>query len=188
MIVTDNHIIFDDAELKTMSADDVARIQQDYGARHLMRLPSYEIDFMEWLKTADPPVWNDLWENSPDEPYYVSLAFLNEVTGDNAGSGWIIRDLVSTENFYFAPALFIEKESTAFIDASKERFLRNDSLTPAQLLAVEASMGPVDIWHFAYRHDLSINVVKRAVRELVDDRILLHVPDADHLSQFFDVD
>ena len=52
---------------------------------------------------------------------------------------------------------------------------------------MEISAGPTDIWHFAYRRGVELERAKKAVAALVEDRILVHVPKADHLSTFFDV-
>ena len=48
-------------------------------------------------------------------------------------------------------------------------------------------MNEVDVWHFAYRNKLSIDTVKKSVKELVDDRIIVHVTKAEHLIEYFDV-
>jgi len=180
------HIRFTDEVFRTMDTIQVDAIRQKYGTRALLMLPEHEIVFMEWLKENDRPVWDDLWAAEP-VPYLVSLAYLSDFSGKNIGGGYVICDLAVEDNYYFSPQLLLEKESDAFVDAVRDRFASRRSLTPAQLLALEASMGPVDVWHFAHRHDLAIDKVKDAVQVLVNDRILLHIPNADHLVQYFDV-
>ncbi len=180
------HIRFTDEVFRTMDPIQVDAIRQKYGTRALLMLPEHEIAFMEWLKENDRPVWDDLWAAEP-VPYLVSLAYLSDFAGKNVGGGYVICDLAVEDNYYFSPQLLLEKESNDFVGAIRDRFASRRSLTPAQLLALEASMGPVDVWHFAHRHDLPIDRVKAAVQELVSDRILLHVPNADHLVQYFDV-
>lgn len=180
------HIRFTDEVFRTMDPIQVDAIRQKFGSRALLMLPEHEIAFMEWLKINDRPVWDDLW-GSETEPYLVSLAYLSDFAGKNIGGGYVICDLAVQDNYFFSPHLLMEKESDAFIDAVRDRFSSRRSLTTAQLLALEASMGAVDVWHFAHRHELPIESVKAAVQELVNDRILLHVPSADHLMQYFDV-
>lgn len=180
------HLVFTDDEIRSLQADQIFALRDRFGARVLMKLPPSEIAFFEWVRTNDLPAWTDLW-GGEDEPYLVSLAHLEDLAGATTTHAFVIRDLLGVDNYFFSPHLLIEKESDAFIGAVRERFTSNQSLTPAQLLALEASVGPVDIWHFAHRHNIPLDVAKRAVQQLVDDRILLHVTRADHLAQYFDV-
>lgn len=179
-------LVLDDDTFRLIDPDQVGAVRSRYGSKYLLRLPSHEISFFEWLRTADEVVWKDLWEGG-EAPYLVSMAYLKDFSGANANGTFVICDLVSTDNYYFSPDLIIEKESDDYIAAVRERFRDRQSLTPAQLLALEASNGPIDIWHFAHRYNLSLETAKRAVQELVDDRILLHVPSAEHLANYFDV-
>lgn len=180
------HLRLSEHTLHTLTADHIFALRDRYGSRVLMRLPDHEVAFFSWMRQEDPASWTDLW-GGEDEPYLVSLAHLEDLVGDAGTRGFMIRDLIGVDNYFFSPNLLIEKESDAFIGAVRERFSTNQSLTPAQLLAVEASIGPIDIWHFAYRHQIPLDTAKRAVAQLVDDRILLHVTRADHLAQYFDV-
>jgi hypothetical protein len=45
----------------------------------------------------------------------------------------------------------------------------------------------MDIWHFAYLRGVDLQRAKQAIASLVADRIVVHVPKAEHLSSFFDV-
>lgn len=182
-----NYIVFMDDQLREMNSKQVQMLRNTFGDRYLMQLPNHEIKFFEWLKIADEPVWNDLWKEATDPPYTVSLAFLEIFCGANAGGSYPICELRSTENYYFAPSMFIDKESSDYMAAVKDRFVSRQKLTPAQALALEASVAPIDIWHFAYKYGFDIGAAKNAVRELVEDRILLHVTDADHLTQYFGI-
>lgn len=175
-----------DEEWRSLNAEQIFALRDRFGARVLMQLPDSEVAFFEWMRSNDPPAWTDLW-GGEDEPYLVSLAHLDDLVGATSPRAFVIRDLIGVDNYFFSPHLLIEKESDAFVDAVRERFATHQSLTPAQLLALEASVGPIDIWHFAYRHNIPLETAKQAVRQLVDDRILLHVPRADHLVQYFDV-
>lgn len=184
-VATNGYITIADEVLRTLTADDVQTIQRECGSG-LLKLPEYEVVFFEWLRSADSAVWDDLWADETQAPYLVSLSHLHRFIGERPGV-FAICDLRNTDNFYFAPEMILIKESTAFLGAVRELFLRNERLTPAQLLALEASNGPVDIWHLAYRTNTSVEVFKKAVRQLVEDNVLVHVPDADHLATIFDV-
>lgn len=182
-----DYIVFTDDQFRLMTRQQVESVWETFGDRYLMRLPEHEIKFFKWLKIADESVWDDMWKEGIDPPYMVSLAFLGDFCGTNFGGAFLICELRSTDNYYFAPSLFLEKESSDFISAVKDRFVTRQQLSPAQALALEASIAPIDIWHFAFKYGFDISIAKNAVRELVEDRILLHVTDADHLTQYFDV-
>lgn len=179
-------IIFSDTQLLEMSAEEAQAIQDHFAGKALLQLPAREIEFFEWLKLVDEPVWQDLWADTTTPPYTISLAFLPAFIGTTPGV-FVICDLVSTSNYYFSPDLILEKESNDFIAAIQHRFANNHSLSAPQALALEASAGPIDIWHFAYKYSISLDVAKKAVTTLVDDRILLHVPQADQLSDYFNI-
>jgi len=180
-------VAFTDDQFRSMDPEHVEAVRTAHGKHQLMLLPPHEVKFFEWLKIVDPAVWQDLWGEAGDTEYQVSLAFLSDFTGANAGGSFHICDLRNTANYFFTPNMFLEKESNDYVAAVKDRFIQRESLTVGQTLTLEASIGPIDIWHFAYRYGLDVDAAKKAVKELVDDRILVHVTDADHLSQFFDV-
>lgn len=181
------HLRFDADQLASMSEQDAREIAADYGTRALMRLPDHEIAFQEWLRTADPEVWKDLWEGEPDAPYLISLSFLADFVGAKGKGAFLICDLQSTDNYFFTPDMLLEKESTDFVSAVRDRFLSGGTMTVEQALTVEISAGPMDIWHFAYLRGVDLQRAKKAVASLVEDRIVVHVPKAEHLSSFFDV-
>lgn len=174
------------SQFAALSAQQADLVSAMYGATHLMLLPEHEVAFFEWLRTADPEVWNDLWSDAVP-PYHVSLAFLKGLSGANANGIFVICDLQGVDNYYFSSLTFIEKESDAYVQAVRDRFAERQPLTTAQALALEASVAPIDIWHFAYRYGVSVEQAKRAAHDLVEDRIVVHVPRAEHLSQMFDV-
>ena len=183
---TIGYIVFSEEQFQIMSSEDALSIEKHFAGKALLQLPPKEIEFFEWLKITDPAVWQDLWADTVSEPYTVSLAFLHTFIGPAPGI-FVICDLITTDNYFFSPNLILEKESNDFIAAVQDRFQNNQSLSAAQALALEASIGPTDIWHFAYKYSISIDAAKKAVVTLVEDRILLHVPQADHLSDHFDL-
>ncbi len=176
---------FTEEEFATMSEDDAAALIERFGSTTLMLLPTHERVFNEWLREADPAVWNDLWSDAPELQYAVSLAFLPEFRGTGTEGSFPICDLQSVDNFFFTPEMLLERESTDFVEAVRTRFLSGGSMSPEQALTLEISTGPTDIWHFAYRRGVDLERAKKAVASLVDDRIVVHVPRADHLSTFF---
>ncbi len=180
------HIVLDDDVLQSLSQYHVELLQNRYGTHELLRLPSYEIAFFDWLRSEDAEVWNDLWAGDTRAPYLVSFAYLPAFTGSRRGT-FDIRDLKSVDNYYFAPDMLVDKESAVYLAAVRDRFAGGQPLSAAQLLALEASTGPVDIWHLAYRYKLPVLTMKLAVRQLVDDHILVHVPSAEHLAAIFNV-
>jgi hypothetical protein len=173
------YIVFSDEVYAALNEDIINALRERFGVHELWRLPQQEIDFFEWLKVNDVEVWNDLWADNHTAPYLVSLAYL--------GATFHICDLQTQDNYYFAPLMFHDKASADFLSAIRGRFDQRQSLSASQALALEASLGPVDIWHFAYRRGLDINVAKKAVATLVDDGILVHVTKAEHLTEYFDV-
>lgn len=180
-------VVFSDEQFRDLTPELIDGIRSQFNSRALMQLPQHEITFFEWLKGADPAVWNDIWAND-ERPYLVSLAFLTDFSGSNATIGqFVICDLVSVDNYFFSPNLLLDKESTDFVEAVRGRFTQHSSMTPGQLLTLEASVGNVDIWHFAHRYNIDLAIAKKAVVTLVEDRILLHVTNAEHLAQYFDV-
>ncbi|MEY2719832.1 MAG: hypothetical protein RLZZ273_1198 [Bacteroidota bacterium] len=181
------YIEFDEATLASMSLSDADDVAAAYGARALMRLPAHEIVFQEWLRVQDPEVWNDLWSNEPEAPYLVSMSYVREFIGSPGKGAFLICDLQTADNYYFTPDMLLEKESTDFVEAVRDRFLAGGNMTVEQAITVEMSAGPMDIWHFAYLRGVDLDRAKRAVASLVEDRIIVHVPKAEHLSSFFDV-
>jgi len=186
-IESDGVLVFSDEQFRELTPELVEAVRSRYGSSRLMQLPAHEITFFEWLKETDPAVWNDIWAND-ERPYLVSVAFLSDFSGSNASVGqFVICDLVDVDNYFFSPNLLLDRESTDFVEAVRGRFTQRSSMTPGQLLTLEASVGNVDIWHFAYRYNIDLAIAKKAVATLVDDRILLHVTNAEHLAQYFDV-
>lgn len=174
-------------ELVGVTPEQAELLQKKFGSRLLMHMPEHEIEFQEWLKVNDPAVWKDLWDDQEDPPYTISLAFLPDMIGKPNEGAFFICDLQHTDNYFFTPDMLLDKESADFVSAVRDRFIGGRTLSPEQALTVEISAGPTDIWHFAYRRGVDLERAKKAVAALVEDRIIVHVPKADHLSTHFDV-
>ncbi len=178
-----NRVFYVPEDIYSALTPEIAQeLSEKYGKDHMVNLPQREIFFFEWLKNEDYDVWADLWDNQMDEPYLVGMSFLPALVDKSAG--FLICDLVANDNYYFTPAHIVEKESSFLLDSIKTRFLNKQSLTPAQLLLLQISYGPLDIWHFAYKSKISLSNAKNAVQILVDDNVLVHLKDAEHLSIF----
>lgn len=153
-------------------------------SRNFIKLPLAEIRFFEWLKENDKAVWNDLWGEVDEEPYVVGLSFLPSVLDKN--TGFPICDLLTVDNYYFTKTHIAHKEAEMLIESLKERYLNKQPLTVAQLLLLQISYSPTDIWHFAYNRNIPLETAKRAVSTLVEDKSLIHFKRADHLANFIE--
>ncbi len=180
-------IEFDKELLNSMARQQAELIKDELAHNTLMKLPAGEVEFFEWLKEADHAVWHDLWGgNDLDHPpYIIGLTFLPEMV-DSSGGLFPICDLLSTDNYYFTIGHMVDKESEILIDSVRDRFSNKEKLTVAQLLVLEISLGPVDIWHFAFKYKLSVEKAKSAAQELVEDDVLVHLKDAEHLAGFLE--
>ena len=173
-----------------------AKMEEDHGKvlveeldqPRLFKLPEYEIQFFEWLKENDRPVWDDLWKNDNEhglEEYVVGISFLPLILKKD-GRGLPICDLYSVDNYYFTNQQLVGEESKVILESAKIRFQNKENISIGQLLAIEIDLGAIDIWHFACKHNIDLQKAKEAVHELVDDYALVHLKDASHLSSFID--
>jgi hypothetical protein len=169
------------------------KMEKDYGEllrlefqhARMFKLPEFEIDFFKWLKSKDPLVWNDLWKDA-DYKYAVSLEFLPTLL-EKDGRGFPICDLQTVDNYYFPTQVLVDRESDVMVEAAKVRFIEKQGLTPSQLLALEIHFGGIDIWHFSYKHKIELDEAKKAVESLVEDQILVHLKDAEHLAPILEL-
>lgn len=179
---SNDYIDFPEDIFKTINDDDASILIATFSHHIMMKLPAREIAFHEWLKLEDPPVWEDLWGNSEVEPYLVSMTFLHLLLDETRG--FPICDLLTCDNYYFSIDHMPDKEALMFIDSVKDRFNAREKLTAAQLLTLEISLDPIDIWHFAYKYKLPLAKAKQAVEDLVEDGVLIHLKSAEHLANF----
>lgn len=167
---------------KMIDVDTAKEIVWEFGSDTLLFLPRHEIQFFEWLKSADHRVWNDLWADVKEESYVVSIAFLPLLI--DKFRGFPICDLMNNDNYYFTQDCIVWKAAEHVLDGIRERFLRRESLTIAQRLLLEISIHPIDIWHFAYYYHLDLDAIKEAVKELVEDNLLIHLKKAEDLADY----
>lgn len=182
---TDRYIDFPDDIFYSISEEQAKLLTLQFAAHTLMKLPKHEIEFFTWLKEADPDVWNDLWLSESEEPYIVALSFLPlMIRGD--GRGFPICDLLTSPNYYFTSKQMVDEESEIFLESSRKMFIEKTPISIAQLLVLEISGDPIDIWHFAYKHKIKLEAAKNSVLQLVEDNILVHLKEAEHLAHFVD--
>lgn len=178
-------IDFPEELFTSLTTETAMEISQRYGARSLMLLPQRERSFFEWLKQQDDEAWFDLWgADTEEQPYIVSLAFLPLLL--DPSRGFPICDLINVDNYFFAPILMQTQEAKDLVEAVRDRFIAKHPLTVEQLLALEASLAPIDIWHFAWHHGVELARAKKAVERLVEDNILLHLKKAEDLANFIE--
>ncbi|GAB5465357.1 MAG: hypothetical protein Kapaf2KO_07930 [Candidatus Kapaibacteriales bacterium] len=152
----------------------------------MFRLPQKERQFYSWLYEKDRKVWEDIWgvdETPETTDYSVSMDFLPLML-ESDGRGFPICDLEESENFFFMETHLVGDEGKTMMETSQKRFIEQESLTVAQLLALEISIAPIDIWHFAYKHGLDVEKSKQAAKELAEEGTLVHLTDAEHLAPF----
>jgi hypothetical protein len=114
----------------------------------------------------------------------VGMSFLPVLI--NKMRGYPICDLLDNDNYYFTSAHIVDKESEILLESARTRFMNNEDLTTAQLLILQISVSPTDIWHFAYNFNIDINEAKKAVEDLVQDNALVHLKEVEYLAPFID--
>lgn len=170
---------------ETLGKEHAEIIKKEFKAAQMLKLPESEISFFEWLKEHDLVVWNDLWGD--DELHYtISIEFITKLI-EKDGRGFPICDLRTVDNYYFPTQVLVDRESDVMVEAAKVRFMERQGLTPSQLLALEIHFGGIDIWHFAYKHKIELQEAKKAVESLVEDQILVHLKDAEHLAPILEL-
>ena len=179
------YIHFPEEIFGTVPAEIASNLVDKFGSHAMMRLPEREVEFFNWLKDNDNEIWHDLWDENDEEPYTVSISFLPAFLDKTRG--FPICDLMDNDNYFFTPEHFVDKESKIFLESVEKRFIRKKEISISQMLALEISLNPIDIWHFAYRHKYSLVEAKAAVEILVEDGILVHLTEAEHLANFIKI-
>ena len=168
----------------SLTEEDAKKLAESMQSNTLIRLPKSEIDFFEWLKENDPVVWQDLWGNEEDQ-YIAAISLLPALINKN--KGFPICDLITSDNYYFTKSHIVQHESHLLLESVEKRIMSNLSVSVAQILLFQLSLFPTDIWHFAYRNSIPLEQAKQAVQTLVDDNVLVHLTDAEHLSVFVEL-
>lgn len=174
---------FPDEMLRALSAEQQQFLARECGADVMVQLPVSDLRFFEWLRREDPAVWEDLWHDDiQPRPYVVGMALLPQVLQSNRG--FPICDLVHTPNFYFTHKHVRGEEAKPYLEVLRARLEKGESLDTAQLLLLEITQEPIDIWRFAYLYRVSLAEAKQAVLQLVGDDLLVYTPTREELSDY----
>lgn len=170
-----------DEEIDALSDADVEALQVEFGAHVLMKLPPRERAFMDWLKTEDPSVHEDLWEE--EEEMLVSLSFLGDLR--KGGPGFAICELVFDDNYYFTQR-HVKPTGLGAMPGIFDRAERGEELSPGEVLMFEILKAPIDLWHFCYRYGVPLKRGREIVRELVTHEWLVHLTRAEDLIPYLE--
>ena len=171
-------LLFSVEELSLLDHDMVTAIESHFSGHTLMRLPQEEINFFEWLKKEDLPVWQDLWDTD-DEPYLVSISFLHNFLTNN--NGFPICDLVEESNYWFCKRHL--KPKGILLAAEQDQ---NGSSFEHRLI-IEILHRSIDIWHFCYRNNIAVAYAKARIQEMHHDDLLVHLEKREDLVKYLDI-
>ena len=174
---------FSKDHLYALRLDQVQAIVDEFHGRALMKIPQTEIDFFTWLKKNDPDIWDDLWQDE-DDMYLVSIDLLSRFI--DGGLGFPICDLVNQPNYWFNVRL-IKPKGMEELENIIMKLEGGKKVTLSEAFLLEVSTRPVDIWHFCYHRNVSVDRLKQVVDDLVYDGFLVHLTDRDDLVKYIDV-
>lgn len=178
-------IEFPEEMVRVLSVAQLDLLAREFGPTMFVRLPASDIRFFEWLKRADPEVWNDLWSDDIQPlPYLVGIGLLPDIMKSNRG--FPICDLLNVPNFYFTHKHVRGEEARPYIEALRLRLENGDELDIPELFMLELTQEPIDIWRFAYLYRVPLERVKQAVMQLVADDLLVYTPTREDLSGYLD--
>lgn len=174
---------FSKDHLYALRLDQVQAIVDEFHGRALMKIPQTEIDFFTWLKKNDPDIWDDLWQDE-DDMYLVSIDLLSRFI--DGGLGFPICDLVNQPNYWFNVRL-IKPKGMEELENIIMKLEGGKKVTLSEAFLLEVSTRPVDIWHFCYHRNVSVDRLKQVVDDLVYDGFLVHLTDRDDLVKYIDI-
>lgn len=174
---------FSKDHLYALRLDQVQAIVDEFHGRALMKIPQTEIDFFTWLKENDPDIWDDLWQDE-DDMYLVSIDLLSRFI--DGGLGFPICDLVNQPNYWFNVRL-IKPKGMEELENIIMKLEGGKKVTLSEAFLLEVSTRPVDIWHFCYHRNVSVDRLKQVVDDLVYDGFLVHLTDRDDLVKYIDI-
>ncbi len=178
--VRQNFLSFEQGELEQWNAEQIRHLMDFFHGYTLMQLPQSEIDFFEWLKSADKVVWDDLWDNEENQ-YLVSIDLLEKLAGVSAQ--FPLCDLIDTPNYWFSPKHIKPEGAEAMIDIAAKAEAGAD-LELEELLLLAMAEADMDIWHYSYLNNVALDKLKRAVEEMVFRGWIVHLPDREDLVKY----
>jgi hypothetical protein len=179
------YLQFSEGELEKLRPDEVERIIEHFRGNTLVKLPESEIAFFEWLKKVDRAVWNDLWEDDPEEEsYLVSVDFLREFIRETPS--FPICDLIDEPNYWFTFRHIKPKGLEYLQEEIRLKVEMDEDLSLEELFLLEISVSPTDIWHFAHRHAVDVSRMKQAIAQMESKGWIVHLPNRDDLVKYID--
>ncbi len=177
-----NFLSFQNEELAQLSREEIRHLMDFFHGYTLMKLPQTEIDFFEWLKQTDRPVWDDIWGDEENQ-YLVSVDLLEQVFTPN--SRFPMCDLIDLPNFWFSPEHIKPEGAEAMIDIGT-RVEAGQRLELEEELLLRIAEASMDIWHYGYEHQIDIERLKAAIEEMVFRGWIVHLPDREDLIKYLD--
>lgn len=179
------YLQFSEGELEKLRPDEVERIIEHFRGNTLVKLPESEIAFFEWLKKTDRAVWDDLWQDDPeDEAYLVSVDFLREFIRETPS--FPICDLIDEPNYWFTFRHIKPKGLEYLQEEIRLKVEMDEDLSLEELFLLEISVSSTDIWHFAHRHQVPIERMKQAISDMVYHGWIVHLTNRDDLVRYLD--
>jgi len=170
-----------DVEIDSLTDEHIDFLRAMFGAHILMKIPAREMQFFDWLKAEDAPVWDELWEDDAD--MCVSLAFLGNFRKN--ANGFFICDLEDTDNYFFT-VRHIKPDGVAGLSKIIDKAGKGTPLSVAEALLFEISIAPLDIWHFCYKHHVPLSRGKAAVADLDAHQWLVHLTKSEDLAKYLE--
>jgi len=175
-------IQFTSYELDKMDDNQALKIINHFHGHTLLKFPQTEIDFFEWLKLNDNPVWNDLWQGEEDL-YKVSIDLLPHFIA--LRNGFPICDLDIT-NYYFT-VKHIKPKGISEMERILDKTENNVKLKIDELLLFDLHLAATDLWHFAYKYKLPLIRLKKLISEMDYKGWIVHLSESSDLMRYVEV-
>ncbi len=166
----------------TLTPQEAKILARKFQRGTMVKLPRDEVEFFEWLREEAPEVWEDLWGDvaAEGELYSVGMGLLPEIVAQ----GFPICDLMFVPNFYFTYKHITPSEGQALLAMILDKVEKGEELSLAERFLYEVQQAPIDLWHFAYLYNVSVEQAKEAVMDLIEGGALRHTPTRDELSDY----
>ncbi|HOV93210.1 MAG TPA: hypothetical protein PLC04_09075 [Candidatus Kapabacteria bacterium] len=183
-----NHqvITFPEDMYEEISIQEALDILDKIDQNALMLLPLREIKFFTWLKENAPEIWDDLWNDENYAEYVVSISFLPMLIYNTNFNGFPICDLLEHDNYFFTRQMMDTEQGRTMIETSQTIFENHQPLALHQILALEIDFNAIDIWHFAYKYNITLDKAFEAAEILFNDKALKHIKRAEDVVPYLE--
>ena len=178
------YVTFSDEEIQELPLDHIYKIVDHFHGHALMKLPPSEIKFFEWLTYKDKAIWDDIWGAEHENEYLVSIDLLKQFVSEK--NGFPICDLENEVNYYFT-SRHIKIKGIEELENIIQKTKNNEKLKVSEFFLLELQIAPTDIWHFAFRYNLSIPKVKEMIETLVYKGFVVHLSKREDLITYIDI-